>query len=60
MQTGIDVSKEINEDCLLENRVVFRSELKREELLKKINADHINVERLLYKFERRNEQIGNI
>jgi|GEM_PF-1551142 len=59
-KSQLDISKEINEDCLLENRVVFRSELNREELLKKINADHINVERLLYKFERRNEQIENI
>ncbi|MCD6467236.1 MAG: hypothetical protein J7L10_04880 [Methanomicrobia archaeon] len=50
-KSQLDISKEINEDCLLENRVVFKSELNREELLKKINADHINVERLLYKFE---------
>jgi len=50
-KSELDISKEINEDCSLENRVVFRSELNREELLKKINADHINVEKLLYKFE---------
>jgi len=56
-RSEMEIAKEINENCLLENKIEFKSELNRKELLKKMNIDNIDVEDLLYKFEKRKEQL---
>ncbi|MCK4636272.1 MAG: DUF2226 domain-containing protein [Methanomicrobia archaeon] len=51
-KSQLNISKDTNEICLLDNGVSFISELNREELLNRISAGNINVDRFLYKFEK--------
>jgi hypothetical protein len=48
----LDISKEVNEDCLLEEKIPFKSEIDREALLKQLNTDNIDVERYLAKLKK--------
>ncbi len=49
----LEISKEMNEECALSTKLPFRSDIDREQLLKRINTGRIDADKILHRLKKR-------